>query len=281
MSVQNAASWGYFNCQSGTWNTEILSSAGFPTRLLPKIQEPGSRAGSMPTAWFGLTTGTKVGVAMGDLPCSVYSVLDTPTDAVLNMGTSAQLVRSMPEGFIPDGRTDPSSVEYFVYFNKKYIAVAAALNGGNVLSTFVDMLLRWCSGLGSNGPSDRDQVFTKLIHLAGEVETDLVVDPVLLGERHRQSDRGSISNLKPGNTDLGGVFRAICRGIITNIESMMPKEELRRAGVERIVGCGSTLSQNMILKEELERCFQLPVVYRDEIDACVGAALFVQSTDWS
>ena len=28
MSVQNAASWGYFNTQTATWNTELLRGAG-------------------------------------------------------------------------------------------------------------------------------------------------------------------------------------------------------------------------------------------------------------
>lgn len=204
-----------------------------------------------------------------------------PLHAVLNMGTSAQLVRSMPDDFNPTQSPNPSSVEYFPYFGERYIAVAAALNGGNVLSTFVDVLMQWCNSLVGTGLStDRNEIFRKLIDLASNVETDLIVDPVLLGERHRQSDRGSISNLQPTNTDLGGVFRAICRGVITNLESMMSKGELVAAGVKRIVGCGSTLSQNRVLKEELDRCFNLPVVYRDESDACLGAALYVQSIQW-
>lgn len=55
----------------------------------------------------------------------------------------------MPPGFQPPETPDPSSaVTYFPYFNGDYLAVAASLNGGNVLATFVDMVSRWMEELG-------------------------------------------------------------------------------------------------------------------------------------
>ena len=36
-SVQNAASFGYFDCISHQWNTDILAQAGFPAGLLPRV----------------------------------------------------------------------------------------------------------------------------------------------------------------------------------------------------------------------------------------------------
>lgn len=38
MSVQNAASWGYFNTEDHSWNSELLEGAGFPTSLLPEVR---------------------------------------------------------------------------------------------------------------------------------------------------------------------------------------------------------------------------------------------------
>lgn len=280
MSVQNAASWGYFDCESSTWNKEILSEAGFPIRFLPKVKESGSLAGSLQSFWLDLQSGTKVSVAMGDLACSVYSVLQTPSDAVMNVGTSAQLVRGMPDGFVPPMDSHTSPVEYFPYFDNRYLAVAAALNGGNALSTFVDMLMQWFSPLSTGVIPTKDEVYKKLTNLANKAETDLVVDPVFLGERHRQDDRASIFNIRPDNADLGGLFRAFCRGIIQNMASMMPREELKSGSVQRIVGCGSALNRNPVLKEELERCFELPVMYREDCDACFGAALYALRADW-
>lgn len=68
---------------------------------------------------------------------------------VLNISTSAQLSISMPPGFQPPDMPDPSSaVTYFPYFNGDYLAVAASLNGGNVVATFVDMVAQWTEELG-------------------------------------------------------------------------------------------------------------------------------------
>jgi hypothetical protein len=41
-------------------------------------------------------------------------------------------------------------VEYFPYFENDYLAVAASLNGGNVLNVFVKSVLNWVSVLGLN-----------------------------------------------------------------------------------------------------------------------------------
>lgn len=57
----------------------------------------------------------------------------------------------MPLGFQPQEAPDPSSaVTYFPYFNDDYLAVAASLNGGNVLATFVGMVAQWAQELGES-----------------------------------------------------------------------------------------------------------------------------------
>lgn len=61
MSVQNAASWGYFDCATSTWNTELLESAEFPVRFLPRVIPAGAVAGTLNQAWLGIPAGTPVG----------------------------------------------------------------------------------------------------------------------------------------------------------------------------------------------------------------------------
>ena len=59
----------------------------------------------------------------------------------------------MPSGVQPAQTPDPAApVAYFPYFDKTYLAVAASLNGGNVLATFVHMLVQWMADLGKGGP---------------------------------------------------------------------------------------------------------------------------------
>lgn len=65
MSVQNAASWGYFNTQEKSWNTKILSEAQFPTRFLPEVVLGGDYAGKLTgSAWHLIPVGTGVGAGM-------------------------------------------------------------------------------------------------------------------------------------------------------------------------------------------------------------------------
>ncbi|XP_008300070.1 sedoheptulokinase, partial [Stegastes partitus] len=149
MTPQNAASWGFFNTSSNQWNENILKDAGFPLHLLPRCVSSGSLAGQTCSSWHGIPAGTPVGAALGDFQCSVYSCMSARTDAVLNISTSAQLTFTMPADFKPLDSPDPaSSIAYFPYFDSSYLAVAASLNGGNVLATFVEMLKAWMRDLG-------------------------------------------------------------------------------------------------------------------------------------
>ncbi|XP_022086305.1 sedoheptulokinase-like [Acanthaster planci] len=272
MSVQNAASWGYFNVTEKQWNQEILSSAGFPVHLLPKVVDPGSIVGKLCSSWCGIPAGCEVGVAMGDLPCSVLPSLEWQTDAVVNISTSAQLVTSTPPAFNPPKSTPSSTVEYFPYFRGQYLAVAAALTGGNVLEHFVSTMQEWARELGLQ--ISKDEAYEKMIEKGlGVEETDLWIVPTLFGERHIPSQRASILNLTMANASLGDTTRALCQGVIQNLHDMMSKKDLFDRGIKRIIGCGSALLRNKVLMQELERAFQLPVDYKKGGDAAEGAAV--------
>nr|CAD7453650.1 unnamed protein product [Timema tahoe] len=286
MSVQNAASWGYFDTTTQSWNTQILESAGFPVHLLPRVVKPGTLAGGLAESWYGIPAGTPVGAALGDLQCSVYTTLQ-PNVAVLNVSTSAQLAFIATPDFQPEQvagymlwpsshcGTDVSTVEYFPYFNDRYLAVAASLNGGNALATFVKTLQQWTHELGFNLPQAK--VWERVLALAEgkSANSSLQVIPTLLGERHAPEQNATVTNIDPGNLGLGQVFRALCSGVIHNLHSMMPREILLDNNIERIVGIGSALTRNKVLQQEVEHWYQLPVQFVAGEDAAVGAAMSV------
>ncbi|XP_059206938.1 sedoheptulokinase [Centropristis striata] len=273
MTPQNAASWGFFNTSTNQWNTDILKGAGFPLHLLPQCVPSGGLAGLTCSDWHGIPAGTPVGAALGDFQCSVYSCMSARTDAVLNISTSAQLTFAMPADFKPPDSPQPaSSISYFPYFDDSYLAVAASLNGGNVLATFVQMLTSWMKDLGAE-MSDLC-LYEKLIHCALNQETsDLMVSPTILGERHDPLCLGQATNISTTNISLGHVTRALCRGVLDNITSMMPAERLQQAGVSRIVGSGSAIARNEVLRQEVEKAFPQPVVYGQNADSAVGVAM--------
>ncbi|XP_052448259.1 sedoheptulokinase [Carassius gibelio] len=273
MTGQNAASWGYFNTNSNKWNTQILKDAGFPVQLLPVMVESGAVAGHTSSEWFGIPAHTAVGAALGDFQCSVYSCMTDKGDAVLNMSTSAQLTFGMPAEFTPPSSPDPlSPVAYFPYFHSSYLAVAASLNGGNVMATFVRMLDSWMKEFGLE--VNESTIYSRLIQSAlAQPDTDLTVTTALLGERHDPTSSASVSQISPSNLSLGHVTRAVCRGIIENMATMMPPQSLRAAGVRCIIGSGSALSCNTVLQQEVERVFPFPVVYGKDVDSAVGVAM--------
>nr|DBA34357.1 TPA: hypothetical protein GDO54_001924 [Pyxicephalus adspersus] len=276
MSVHNAASWGYFNTRTKTWNVDILQDQGFPVSLLPSVVDAGCIAGKFSYDWCGIPQGTEVGVSLGDFQCSVFSSATENTDAVLNISTSAQLTFSMPEGFQPEDHPRPTeAVTYFPYMNNRYLAVAASLNGGNVFASFVRMLAQWMVDLGLEASDSA--IYTQLINAASsDHETQLTISPTLFGERHAPDRVASVSNISPANLSLGHVTRALCRGLIVNIHSMLPSERLKEAGIKRIIGSGSALARNAVLQQEVEKVFSFPVVYGKDVDSAVGAAMIMR-----
>ncbi|XP_043094242.1 sedoheptulokinase [Puntigrus tetrazona] len=273
MTGQNAASWGYFNTSTNTWNAQILKEAGFPVQLLPVVVESGAVAGHTSSEWYGIPAHTAVGAALGDFQCSVYSCMTDKGDAVLNMSTSAQLTFTMPAEFTAPNAPDPlSPVAYFPYLHGSYLAVAASLNGGNVMATFVRMLESWMKELGLE--INESRIYSQLIQSAlVQPSTDLTVTAALLGERHDPASSASVSQISPSNLSLGHVTRAVCRGVVENMATMMPPQSLQAAGVKCIIGSGRALTCNTVLQQEVERVFTFPVVYGKDVDSAVGVAM--------
>ncbi|XP_072834716.2 sedoheptulokinase [Pogona vitticeps] len=273
MSVQNAASWGYFNTTSSHWNMDILGESHFPVRFLPEVVQPGGIAGHTSYAWHHIPKATQVGAALGDFQCSVYSCRPEDTDAVLNIGTSAQLTILMPVGFQPGDTPDPPSpVAYYPYFGNRYLAVAASLNGGNVIAVFVNMLLRWMAELGIQ--ASESDLYPRVIQAAAaQADPGFAICPTVFGERHTPARLASVTGIAASGLSLGHVTRALCRGVIQNLHSMLPSERLREAGVRQILASGSGLSKNEAMRQEVEKAYPFPVIYGKDASAAVGAAL--------
>ncbi|XP_001952623.3 sedoheptulokinase isoform X1 [Acyrthosiphon pisum] len=267
MSTHNAASWGYFNVTDCSWNIDILTEANFPVHLLPSVVQPGINVGTLYETIYNIPKGAVVGVALGDLQCSVMATLTTMTDAVINISTSAQVAFIAKEI-----ETQCDSVEYFPYFENHFLAVAASLNGGNVLDSFVRSVFSWVSALGLT--ITEDELWNRLLHLSPEENlTPLIVNPLIFGERHNPTTYGSLINVTNNNLTLSELFSGFCKGIINNLHKMMPREMLLKAGIQRIIGSGSVITKNHIIKKEIETCYNLPLCVTMSEDSAFGAAL--------
>lgn len=147
--------------------------------------------------------------------------------AVVNVGTSAQLILPLsskhPHGHLPPGLVSAP------YFGGDSIAVAASLNGGNVLSHFVAMLHSWLHDLGvsasSQAAGDAEESLWGRLSALALAEAETVKAPVvngrLFGERHATGGGAEVVGIEPGpGLRLGAVFGAICLGVMRNLREM-------------------------------------------------------------
>ncbi|KAK8392339.1 hypothetical protein O3P69_014586 [Scylla paramamosain] len=68
-------------------------------------------------------------------------------------------------------------------------------------------------------------------------------------------------------------MRSLCKGVITNMHSMMPRSMLEENEITSIICGGSALARNPILLQELEHAYQLPTTLDSRGDAAYGSAL--------
>ncbi|ESO82436.1 hypothetical protein LOTGIDRAFT_134669 [Lottia gigantea] len=269
---QLANSFGYFDCESSSWNGSILEKEGFPVKRLPRTVQPGTLAGTLSQSWLGLKAGVQVLAPLGDCQCSFFSSLATSQNtALLNIGTSLQL------GCIskPDlCKSSKASVQYFPYFNNTKLALAASLNGGNVIAQFVRMLVTWTRQIGLS--VTEDDIWKQLLRDTKPSERDrnLVVDPTIFGERHTPDQLGSIQNLSSDNLDITKIFNSLCFGVVQNAKEIMPATFLRDHGIESIICSGSVLTRNQVIREHVNTVFhELSVSDAVGCDSARGAAL--------
>jgi sedoheptulokinase len=266
ISTQMATSWGALNNQ---WPIEHC--------LLPMIVEPGTIIGYWKNE-------IPVYVALGDLQCSVFSCQPENNEGVLNISTSAQLALAVDQqsSIVEDSQGDNLSSSSSIrvpYFQSKDLLVAASLNGGNILSAFVQLIYSWELSLNNLSSLSHDHLWSRLIELGLQsLSSSTTIEhfsAALFGERHDTSMSASITNIRSINliqlNDIGLVFRSICQWIIKNLFEMLGKNALL---MKSVIGTGSALMRNGVLQGELKEKVKDQVKFNEHSDAAYGAALF-------
>ncbi|KAM7539352.1 hypothetical protein Aperf_G00000048625 [Anoplocephala perfoliata] len=318
MSPQMAMSWGYFDAENNCWDFSALNASGYNlTHLLPDIVPCGTVVGKLAFDWEGIPAGASVYVALGDLQCSVYPFLERQNEAnnvaACNISTSAQIAFKMPSSTSLSYDSESSSgenifgtllksrrIDVWPFFRPgERVVVAASLNGGNIIESFVKMLRFWCRQLGCPA-IETAQVYEKLSHTVDDQPdsplslaqpiSEMVVDPRLFGERYNEispveynektnSTGASVTNIHPDDIfSLPAVYSAVCSGVVRNLVSMAPLELLVWANVRKLYCMGGAMKRNPLLlktlKSEYASADVTCISEDDVIDSCVGAALY-------
>ena len=108
-------------------------------------------------------------------------------------------------------------------------------------------------------------------------DNGLKIKPTIFGERHQPEERGSVVGITNSNTSLGQTFKALCDGVVDNLDRMMPSDFVKCNGVRRSLASGNVVAQNSIIQRRLEAVYQmLPIQYGQCGNSAFGAAKVVK-----
>ncbi|XP_028414121.1 sedoheptulokinase-like isoform X2 [Dendronephthya gigantea] len=270
ISTQNACSWGYYDIEKQEWEIEKLQAANFPVHLLPTICPPGYIVGHLSHTWENIQPNATVRVALGDMQCSILATNAGSTDAVLNIGTSAQL-----SVIINESRKDEILASGWDVKDAFKINFAIDLFGGNVLAYFVKTLKSWLHDLGYDPPPD-SYIYQRLFTCGVQDRhvPKLTIHPVLWGERHDPEQKAFVKDILPGSLSLGNIYNSICFGLLVNIHSMID-QFLTKYKVTKLVGTGNALLQNKMIQENVREIFRKDFETCEIADAAMGAAMSI------
>lgn len=287
-----AASFGGFCLESGEFDFEKLKGAGVDTSFYPETAaaategKEGMAHGSAASAtegkegmargsaaWAaekrpaGSYRNVPVYWAVGDNQASFFAAAGGAEDTVsVNVGTGSQV------SLFSRQLTACERGEIRPFVKEGYLYVQASLNGGKVyekLAAFFEEISAALLGEGADGYA--------VMQRLGEQkrETDLKIKPSLYGSRRDAAAFGTIENLKESNLHPGDLVRAYVAGMAQELYQLyeeFPKE--LREGRKRIAASGNGIRKNLLLQQELEKKFGMPLCFGDvREEAAAGAAL--------
>ena len=259
----NAASLGFFDLKTGTFDPLALKEAGIPEALLPEVTGK--------PAVVGHYRGIPVTVAIGDNQASFLGSVPEPETMVLaNFGTGSQIsrmVRRIPP--LPEN----SLLEVRPFLEGSYLLCGSALCGGRAYALLEGFFRRFADRCGL----DADNLYPLLNQLAAEGLTQPdppLVETTFCGTRRDPSLRGAIRQI--GETNFtpeaftAGVLLGMARELNTLLQAMPADVPLTG-----LAASGNAIRYNPTLKQAVEQIFRLEVTVppcREE--AAFGAALF-------
>lgn len=277
----HAASWGIYDASNGCWDTKALKALDIPQELLPEILPSGAVTGTISAEFarkFAIPETAKIVNAIGDNQASILGTgKDFDTEIYLTLGTGAQL------SMVTDRKLEnlPANLELRPFPNERYLLVSAPLCGGAAFAWLADTVNMFRTELGEE-PIPRGALLDKLDEagfrfMKEHGESDIRFAPHFLGERHAPELRASVSGVTLDNATPGALASALALGIIRNLKSGFPSQQLENR--KKVIGSGNAVRLVKSICLAIEREFGLPLELADgsEEAACGAAALALES----
>lgn len=256
LHASNAASLGFFDDKTGSFNREALEKIGLSADFLPDV------AVGEPVA--GFYHGIPVTVALGDNQAAFFgSVRDEQNDLSVNYGTGSQISLCVNATF----PTPRLPLERRPYVEGQALLNGSALCGGRAYA-FLEKFFRAYSDTGEEQYEKLNALAEKALK-SGEV---LKVRTTFCGTRKDPSIRGAIENIGEENFTPAALARGVLEGMVDELYDMYEKSGVTMRG--RLVASGNAVQKNPTLCKLLSERFGMPLflpALREE--AAFGASL--------
>ncbi len=245
--ITNAASLGCFDLTDNCFKID--------NPRLPDVTSEFESAGSY--------NNIPVCVALGDNQASFIGSVSNENDALINVGTGAQI------SWLTEKASASDSIEIRPFDGKKYLAAGCSLCGGRAYA-MLEKLIREAAELatGEKIPS----VYSQLDKLLEQrLETDLKADCRFCGTRNDPSVRGSIFSISENNFTVSDLAISVLNGISDELYSMYSQAG---ASANGLVCSGNGTRKNKALQKIISSMFdnEIKIPYYEE-EAAYGAAL--------
>lgn len=259
--VSNAASFGFFDVESYSFETEILKQLQVEERCLPEVTSQITSLGTY--------RGIQVTVALGDNQASFLGSVGTQPDTLLvNMGTGGQI------SVLADTCFTAKGIEARPFIEGKYLLAGASLCGGKAYAVLENFFRKYMNYNGDNDCSQYD-VMAQMAYEGKKCRDRMKITTTFCGTRENPELRGKISNISIDNFTPEGMTYGVLEGMSRELYELYTRiYEGTGIKIHKIIGSGNGIRRNSVLKEIIEEMFGAELIFsKYNEEAAAGAAI--------
>lgn len=262
MHSSDAASLGFYDTQTHTFDTDAILRAGIDPSVLPDVTADSIAAGT----WNKIP----VTVAIGDNQASFFGSVQNPAcEALANFGTGSQIsvMSRNTSGFQPD-----AAMEIRPFLEDSWLTSGSALCGGRAYALMERFFRRYVTACGMDD-TEQYEVMNALAQKGIESGRYLHVHTTFCGTRNDPTLCGSVDGISEDLLTPEAFIAGTLWGMAAELYEMFLK--MPHDHVNALVISGNAVRKNPALRQMLKEVFRMNVqmpIHKEE--AAFGAAMF-------
>ncbi len=261
--ASDAASWGFFDVEKGSFDEKVLTQLGISVSMLPAIAKDPK---------IGYYKSIPVYVAIGDNQASFLGATGGNRNTMLvNVGTGSQFSAYTPEYMACPG------LETRPFPGGGFLLVGAPLCGGRAYALLENFLRSTAEAMTGSAV---ESCYTAMAALLAQGRPDdlPIIDTRFQGIRQDPSLRGSIQHLSTENFTPRHLIWAMMEGMASELWTLCCYYLDAGGKTAPLIGSGNGLRKNIYLQDCFSRAFGQTVTMSDcQEEAAAGAAMFAGS----